>query len=103
MRIGLSNLRKHKFKHSFQETLNPMWNSGEDTEISSHSILPCPNYLQENMTLSNTVTCIVPNIFGFNNDKLTEILFYGKKNLDYGDIMYDKAYNNSFHQNLEKI
>ena len=23
--------------------------------------------------------------------------------LDYGDIIYDKAYNNSFHQNLEKL
>ena len=23
--------------------------------------------------------------------------------LDYGDIIYDKAYNSSFHQNLEKI
>ena len=23
--------------------------------------------------------------------------------LDYGDIIYDKAYNNSFHQNLEKM
>ena len=26
-----------------------------------------------------------------------------KPHLDYGDIIYDKAYNSSFHQNLEKI
>ena len=26
-----------------------------------------------------------------------------RPHLDYGDIIYDKAYNNSFHQNLEKI
>ena len=26
-----------------------------------------------------------------------------RPHLDYGDIIYDKAYNSSFHQNLEKI
>ena len=26
-----------------------------------------------------------------------------RPHLDYGDIRYDKAYNSSFHQNLEKI
>ena len=26
-----------------------------------------------------------------------------RPDLDYGDIIYDKAYNNSFHQNLEKL
>ena len=30
-----------------------------------------------------TISCIVPNIFDFNNDQLTEILFlYGKGDLD---------------------
>ena len=35
------------------------------------------------MTLLNTVRCIIPNIFYFNNDQLTEILLYGKEDLDY--------------------
>ena len=34
------------------------------------------------MTLLNTVSCIVPNIFGFNNDQLAEILLYGKEDPD---------------------
>ena len=29
----------------------------------------------------NTVSCIVPNIFDFNNDELTEIILYGKEDL----------------------
>ena len=29
----------------------------------------------------NTVSCIVPNIFDFNNDQLTEIILYGKEDL----------------------
>ena len=34
------------------------------------------------MTLLNTVSCVVLNILNFNNDQLTEILLYGKENLD---------------------
>ena len=34
---------------------------------------------------------------------LTTYMPFIRPNLDYGDIKYDKAYNSSFHQNLEKI
>ena len=78
LRVGLSHLREHKFKHSFQDTLNPICNCGEDIETTSHYLLHCPDYLHERKTLLNTVSCIVPNIFDFNNDQLTEILLHGK-------------------------
>ena len=79
LRVGLSHLRKHKFKHSFQDTLNPKCNCGKDIKITSHYLLHCPDYLQEWETLLNTISCIVPNIFYLNNDQLTEILLYGQK------------------------
>ena len=82
LRVGLSPLPEHKFKHSFQDTLNPICNCGEDIETTSHYLLHCPDYLHERKTLLNTVSCIVPNIFDFNNDQLTEILLYGKEDLD---------------------
>ena len=34
---------------------------------------------------------------------LTIYKFFIRPHLDYSDIIYDKAYNSSFHQNLEKI
>ena len=34
---------------------------------------------------------------------LTIYKSFMRPHLDYGDIIYDKAYNSSFHQNLEKI
>ena len=75
----LSHLSEHKFKHSFQDTLNPICNCGK---TSSHYLLHCPDYLQEVMTLLNTVSCIVPNTFDFNNDQPTDFLLYGKEDLD---------------------
>ena len=63
LRVGRSHLCEHKFKHSFQYTLNPMCNYGEDIETTFHYLLLCPDHLHEMKTLLNTVSCIVPNIF----------------------------------------
>ena len=82
MRVGISHLREHKFKHRLEATLNPICNCGEDIETSSHYLLYCPECLQEKMTPLNTVSCIVPNTSDFNNDQLTEISLYGKEDLD---------------------
>ena len=57
-------------------------NCDEDIETTSHYLLHCPDYLHERKTLLKTVSCIVPNIFDINNDQLTEILLYGKEDLD---------------------
>ena len=82
LRVGLSQFREHKFKHSFQDTLNPICNCGKDIETTSHYLLHCLDYLQERKALLNTISCIVPNIFDFNNDHLTDVLLHGKEDLD---------------------
>ena len=51
-------------------------------QYSSHYLFHCPDYLQERMTLLNTVSCVVPNILDLNNAQLTEILLHGEENLD---------------------
>ena len=79
LRVGQSYLCEHKFKHSFQDTLNPICDCSEDIETASHYLLHYPDYSHEKKNLLNTVSCIVPNIF---NDQLTEILLYGKEDSD---------------------
>ena len=32
LRLGLNHLREHKFKHSFQDTINPLYSCGLDIE-----------------------------------------------------------------------
>ena len=82
MIVGLNCLREHKFKHSFQDTIHPIYNCGEDIETTSHYLLHYPDYLHESKSLLNTVSNIVSDNFDFNNDQLTEILLYGKEDLD---------------------
>ena len=62
LRLGLSHLREHKFKHNFQDTLNPICNCGEDIETSSHYLLPCSLYTNERLALLNIIQGIDKSI-----------------------------------------
>ena len=55
MRLGLSHLRDHKFKHSFQDSLNPLCNCGSDIESTAHFLLHCPMYITERHSLLSTI------------------------------------------------
>ena len=39
LRLGLSHLREHKFKHSFQDTLNPFCDCGCEIETTALTLL----------------------------------------------------------------
>ena len=45
LRLGLSHLREHKFKHSFQDTINPLCSCGLDIESTEHFLLHCPQFV----------------------------------------------------------
>ena len=56
LRLGLSHLREHKFKHSFQDSLNPFCSCGKgEVETSSHYLLYCSNYSEEQLVSLNTL------------------------------------------------
>ena len=76
IRLGLSHLREHKFKHSFQDTLNPICICGKDIEIACHYLLACPNYDVERSTLL-TIAQIAPNILNYSKSQITQVLLYG--------------------------
>ena len=55
LRLGLSHLREHKFKHSFQDTINPLCSCGLDIESTEHFLLHCPQFVNERRTLLSTI------------------------------------------------
>ena len=55
LRLGLSDLRDHKFKHVFRDTLNPICNCSEDIETSWHYLLHCSIYTNERLALPNVI------------------------------------------------
>ena len=58
-RPGLSYLREHKFKHSFQDTLNSFCDYGCEIETTAHFPLNCPQFYTERNTLSTKSKALV--------------------------------------------
>ena len=76
LRLGLSHSREHKFKHSFQDTLNPLCNCGMDVESSTHFLLQCPSYINERCTLMSNLNRINPQISQTSLQHLTNTLLF---------------------------
>ena len=81
LRLGLSHLCKHKFKHSIQDCLNPLCLCGNEIEISTHYLLHCLTYTNESMTLLNKIKSINCSIFEFSDAVVTKILPFGDNTL----------------------
>ena len=83
LRLGLSHLREHKFKHSFQDSLNPFCSCGKgEAETSSHYLLQCSNYLEERLALLNTIKNIEMFKLQQSDSKFTGVLLSGDTSFD---------------------
>ena len=76
LRVGISHLREHKSKRNFQVCLNWICSCGLDIEFTSHFLLHCPS---------------------FNNEQSTKLLELTKSSLSqtllYGSTLFDKEKN----------
>ena len=82
LRLDSSHLREHKFKHNFQDTLNPFCSRGLDVEANTHFYLYCPLLTNRRCTLLSTVNDIDSSLTNTNDSMLTHILLFGKASLD---------------------
>ena len=77
LRHGLSHLREHKFKHNFQDTINPLCSCGENIETTEHFFLHCQNFNHFRLTLLNSLANIDPDLPNMGSKELTDLLLYG--------------------------
>ena len=77
LRLDLSHLCEHKFRHNFQDTLNPLCSCGDDIETTIHNLLHCPNYLDETRTLLDNLQSIGENSYDKNDSQISELLLFG--------------------------
>ena len=75
-RLRLSHLRFHKFKHSFQDTLNPICNCG-NAEATVHYLLHCSNFSNERLTFFNKHQSTDENIFSKDDSNISKVLLCG--------------------------
>ncbi len=84
LRLGLSHLRAHLFRHNLiPDPVCQFCNL--EVETISHYLLRCPTYTVHRvrylMDLSNILE--PPYIAGLNDDKIVSLFLYGDKNLNY--------------------
>ena len=72
-RFGLDYLCEHKFKHNFEDCLNPLCLCNKEIETSTHYQLHCPTYIDERLTPQNKTISINCSIFESSDAAVTKI------------------------------
>ena len=83
IRIGFSHLKEHKFKHNFQDSVDPLCSCGNDIESSVHFFLHCPNFTTQRQTLLNKLKSINASIITENENSVVRTLLFGRPDLSY--------------------
>ena len=78
LRLGLSHLREHKFRHNFNDTINPLCSCGTNSiESVERFLLHCPNFSIYRCSLGDNLRqkdiCILP----YSSSYLVKILLFG--------------------------
>ena len=80
--LGLSHLREHKFKPSFQDSLNPLCNCGLDIESTAHYLFHCVTYITERRTLLSTIKNIDNNLLDPSETIFIKTPLFGSNSFD---------------------
>ena len=70
LRLGLSHLREHKFKHSFQDLLNPFCKRAFEVKSASHFLLHCSIYNNYRSSLLSSIRNIDCKLLGNTDSSL---------------------------------
>ena len=82
LRLGLSNLNEHKFRHNFQDCLNPLCSCSLEIDNTSHYLLHCHHFSNRRIDLMNNVNSIIPNFESMNDNMKKDTLLYGDSRFD---------------------
>ena len=80
--LGLSDLREHKFKHSFQDSLSPLCKYSIEVESTLHFLLRCLVYNSNLSSLLSTIRNIDCKLLENIDSSLTQKVLYGNPSLD---------------------
>ena len=80
--LGLSHLRYHKFRHNFQDCINPLCACGLEIEITTHFLLHCPLFQSTRQSLLINTEKIDESILKKHDELTTKTLLHGDNKFD---------------------
>ena len=85
LRVGLSHLHEHRFRHSFQDSLDPFCHCGRHIETTIHFFLHCSNYSSQRKTLFEKIINMKRSLLNQNDSIIVETLLFGSNGLNNGE------------------
>ena len=83
MIVGPSHLCEHKFRHNFNDTIDPFCLCGtNDLETSEHFLLRCPNYAYLRLKLFDNLRNNHISLLPLQNHLIVQILLFASENYD---------------------
>ena len=82
LRLGLSHLNEHRFRHNFENCVNPLCSCSLETEGTLHYLLHCHHFSKHRLVLMNSVKSVLNNFESLSDNNKKEILLYGDSRLD---------------------
>ena len=83
LRVGFSHLREHKFRHGFQDTIDPFCSCRSNAiENTEHYLLQCSNFANERLILFDKLQTLDVFIIPFTLSHLTRLCLYGEQKFD---------------------
>ena len=82
MKPGLSHLANHKFRHNFQDCLNPICSCGQEIERTNHFLLHCLNDRCARKTFFEKNDLIDSNILQQSDLSITNDLLFASEKLN---------------------
>ena len=82
LRLGLSHLNEHKFKHDFQDCINPLCSCSLGIESLSHFFLHCHCFTNICATFLDDLQPVDRNIPSFSDNELVDLLLYRSPNFN---------------------
>ena len=82
LRLDLSHRNEHKFRHNFQDFLNPWCSCSLEIEDTTHYLLHCQHFSNQRCDLMSSVKSIIPNFKSLTDNNRIDILLYGDSRFD---------------------
>ena len=77
LRLNFSHLNEHKFRHDFNDTINPMCLCGKEPETTLHFLLRCDFYSIYRLELLNDICALNHSLKNTSEENLVKVLLYG--------------------------
>ena len=75
--LGLSHLNEHRFKHNFNDCINPLCTCSLDLESTVHYFLRCNYYNSARISLLNDLNSVDKILLSLSGLSLVNILLFG--------------------------